>query len=53
MTVSTVAISRNGQAALARLKEMRNYGGAYVTRGLTDEVILDFLMESPETHENR
>jgi hypothetical protein len=46
--VSTVAISRNGQAALARLKEMRDYGGAYVTRGLTDEIVLDFLPESAE-----
>jgi acetylornithine/succinyldiaminopimelate/putrescine aminotransferase len=48
MTVSTVAISRNGQAALARLNEMRDYGGAYVTRGLADEIVLDFLLESAD-----
>jgi acetylornithine/succinyldiaminopimelate/putrescine aminotransferase len=48
MTVSTVAISRNGQAALARLKEMRDYGGSYVTRGLTDEIVLDFLLDSAD-----
>lgn len=46
--MSTVAISRNGQAALGRLKEMRTYGGAPVTRGLTDEVILDFLAENAD-----
>ena len=48
MTVSTVAISRNGQAALGRLKEMRDCGGAHVTRGLTDEIILDFLTENAD-----
>ena len=32
-------------AALSRLQEMRDYGGAAVTRGLTDEIVLDFLEE--------
>jgi methanogenic corrinoid protein MtbC1 len=27
---------------------MRTYGGAPVTRGLTDEVILDFLAENAD-----
>ena len=46
--MSTVAISRNDQVTLDRLKEMRTYGGARVTRGLTDEVILDFLAENAD-----
>lgn len=36
---------KNQQTALSRLKEMRDYGGAETTRGLTDEIILDFLKE--------
>ncbi|MBU2677513.1 MAG: aminotransferase class III-fold pyridoxal phosphate-dependent enzyme [Gammaproteobacteria bacterium] len=43
--VSRVANLRNGQSVLSRLKEMRDYGGAAVTRGLTDETVLDFLEE--------
>jgi acetylornithine/succinyldiaminopimelate/putrescine aminotransferase len=31
------------ESHLARLKEMRDFGGAALTRGLTDEVIRDFL----------
>jgi len=40
-----VANLKNQQTALSRLKEMRDYGGAETTRGLTDEIILDFLKE--------
>lgn len=37
-------VNLNGrQSALAHLQEMRDHGGAAQTRGLTDEVILDFL----------
>jgi acetylornithine/succinyldiaminopimelate/putrescine aminotransferase len=31
------------QSALGRLQEMREHGGSAETRGLTDEIILDFL----------
>jgi acetylornithine/succinyldiaminopimelate/putrescine aminotransferase len=34
-----------GQSALSRLNEMKAHGGAVTTRGLTDDVILDFLGE--------
>ena len=43
--VSKVANLRNRKSALSRLQEMRDYGGARITRGLTDEIILDFLKE--------
>ena len=46
--MSTVAISRDGSSALSRLKEMRDHGGAHLTRGLTDETILGFLAESTD-----
>ena len=38
-----VANLRKPQSALSRLHEMRAHGGAAITRGLTDEIILDFL----------
>ena len=43
--VSKIANSRGRQSALSLLKEMRGCGGAVITRGLTDEIILDFLEE--------
>jgi acetylornithine/succinyldiaminopimelate/putrescine aminotransferase len=36
------------EAALSRLAEMRECGGAAITRGLTDEIILDFLPDHPD-----
>jgi acetylornithine/succinyldiaminopimelate/putrescine aminotransferase len=43
--VSKVANLLNRKSALSRLNDMRDYGGAEITRGLTDEVVLDFLKE--------
>lgn len=43
--MSQVANLQNRQSALNYLKEMRNYGGVALTRGLTDEVVLDFLKD--------
>jgi len=43
--MATVVNTRNPQSALSRLEEMRNHGGVAVTRGLTDEIVLDFLKE--------
>ena len=43
--VSKVANIRDRKSALGRLQEMRDYGGAAITRGLTDEIVLDFLKE--------
>jgi len=43
--VSKVANFKNRQSALSRLKEMRDVGGGRITRGLTDEIVLDFLQE--------
>jgi acetylornithine/succinyldiaminopimelate/putrescine aminotransferase len=36
---------KNQPNALARLQEMRDFGGAAITRGLSDEIVLDFLQE--------
>jgi acetylornithine/succinyldiaminopimelate/putrescine aminotransferase len=38
----------NRPSALNRLKEMRDFGGAAITRGLSDEIIVDFLQESTD-----
>ena len=46
--VSKLTDVNSRQAALGRLKVMRNHGGAAVTRGLTDEIILDFLEDRAE-----
>jgi len=46
--MSQVASFPSSELLLARLREMREFGGAAITRGLADEVILDFLVESPE-----
>jgi acetylornithine/succinyldiaminopimelate/putrescine aminotransferase len=46
--MSQVANLHNHDALLARLQEMRDYAGAVVTRGLTDEIIRDFLGEHPD-----
>ncbi|MBT8092398.1 MAG: aminotransferase class III-fold pyridoxal phosphate-dependent enzyme [Gammaproteobacteria bacterium] len=35
----------NRPSALSRLEEMRDHGGAAITRGLTDDIVLDFLAE--------
>ncbi len=43
--VSKVANLRDRNSALSRLKEMRDYGGDAITRGLEDEIVLDFLKE--------
>lgn len=43
--MSKAANIGNRQSALSRLKEMRDYGGDRVTRGLTDEIVLDFLKD--------
>jgi hypothetical protein len=43
--MSQVANLNNRQYALSRLTEMRGHGGAEITRGLTDEIILDFLQD--------
>jgi len=43
--VSKVTNVTSRQAARSRLQEMRDYGGAAMTRGLADEVVLDFLEE--------
>jgi len=43
--MSQVAELTNRQFILSRLTEMRGYGGAEITRGLTDEIILDFLQD--------
>ena len=43
--VSKVSKLGNRQSAISRLKEMRDYGGAAITRGLTDEIILAFLLD--------
>ena len=36
---------RNPRSALAHLGEMRDCGGPAITRGLTDDVVLDFLKD--------
>ena len=41
--VSKLTDVNSRQAALGRLQEMRDHGGVAITRGLTDEIILDFL----------
>ena len=41
--MSRVINLTNAQSALGRLQEMRDHGGAAETRGLTDDIILDFL----------
>jgi acetylornithine/succinyldiaminopimelate/putrescine aminotransferase len=46
--MSQVASFHNHQSILAYLKEMREFGGAAITGGLTDEVILEFLDERPD-----
>ena len=38
----------NRPSALSRLKEMRDFGGAAITCGLSDEIIMDFLQESTD-----
>ena len=43
--MAEVADLRSRQTALGRLQEMRDHGGAAITRGLTDAIILDFLEE--------
>jgi acetylornithine/succinyldiaminopimelate/putrescine aminotransferase len=43
-----VVNTNNNQSLLACLDEMKNSGGAALTRGLTDTVILDFLEDGPE-----
>ena len=43
--VSKLTDVNRRQAALGRLQAMRDHGGAAITRGLTDEVVLDFLEE--------
>ena len=40
-----IANLQTGNAALSRLREMRDYGGEATTTGLTEEVIEDFLSE--------
>ena len=41
--MSRVMNLSDGQAALGRLQEMREHGGVAETRGLADDIILDFL----------
>lgn len=41
--VSKINKMKHPQSALDRLKEMRDFGGAAITRGLTAETVLDFL----------
>ncbi len=43
--MSQVASLRNTDSILSCLKEMREYGGAAVTPGLADDIILEFLEE--------
>lgn len=43
--VSKLTDVNGRQAALGRLQAMRDHGGVAVTRGLTDEIILDFLAD--------
>ena len=43
--VSKIANLKSRQSALSHLKEMRDYGGAAITRGLADDIILDFLQD--------
>ena len=43
--MSQPASSRAFEPKLACLHEMRDFGGSAITRGLTDEVILDFLAD--------
>ena len=38
----------NRPSALNSLKEMRDFGGAAITRGLSDEVFVDFLRDSTD-----
>ena len=38
----------NRPSALNSLKEMRDFGGAAITRGLSDEIIVDFLRDSTD-----
>ena len=40
-----LADSQAFEPKLACLHEMRDFGGPAITRGLTDEVILDFLAD--------
>lgn len=44
----TITKLQTAESALSRLGEMRDYGGARVTSGLTDEVIMDFVEDSPD-----
>ncbi len=46
--MSQVANFSQHDALLNKLHEMRDFGGPAITRGLTDEIILDFLRESDE-----
>ena len=43
--VSRLTDVNNRQAALSRLRKMRDFGGTAITRGLTDEIVLGFLEE--------
>lgn len=43
--VSKVANLKSRQSVFGRLQEMRDYGGAAITRGLADEIVMDFLKE--------
>lgn len=43
--VSKMAKLRDPRSALAHLGEMRDCGGPAITRGLTDDVVLDFLKD--------
>ena len=43
--MSQVANFSQHDALLNKLHEMRDFGGPAITRGLSDEVVLDFLRE--------
>ena len=43
--VSKLTDVNSRQAAFDRLREMREHGGAAITRGLADEFVMDFLEE--------
>ncbi len=46
--MSQVVSFRSTETVLACLEEMRGYGGAAITTGLADDIILGFLGEDPE-----
>ena len=45
--MTQVADIRDAGSVLNYLNEMRNFGGPAVTTGLTDDVISEFLVDSP------